>query len=92
MSLGTEFRVEQSSSGDTVMVTSHKAMTVLLRGRLVAQVERVAKGRGISVSQLLEEVIEERFGAMVEAGKARAVVPPQQPAVKPPEGGSGTGV
>jgi len=44
--------VEQSPSGDTVMVHSRKSMTVLLRGHLVARLERIAKERGLSVTAI----------------------------------------
>jgi predicted DNA-binding ribbon-helix-helix protein len=67
MRIDEEFRVEQSPSGDTVMVHGRKSMTVLLRGHLVKRLERVANDRGVSVSALLEEIIEERFGLLAKS-------------------------
>jgi hypothetical protein len=64
MRIDEEFRVEQSPSGDTVMVHGRKAMTVLLRGHLVQCLERVARDKQVSVSTLLEQIIEERFGLL----------------------------
>jgi len=67
MRIDEEFRVEQSPSGDTVMVHGRKAMTVLLRGQLVERLEHVAKDKDVSVSALLEEIIEERFGLLAKS-------------------------
>ena len=58
-----EYQVEQSPSGDTVMVRGRKSMTVLLRGHLVRHLEHIAQAKGVSVSALLEEILEKQFGA-----------------------------
>lgn len=58
-----EFRVEHSPSGDTVMVHSQRAITILLRGPVAERLEDVAQERRISVSRLLEEIIEQQIGS-----------------------------
>ena len=72
MELEKEFRVEQSPSGDTVLVHNRKAMTILLRGQMVKRLEHLARARDISVTRLLEEVVEQRFGASPTPGPPSA--------------------